>query len=150
MTNKKQRAELEAALGSWLFDGIANEWTTTEILSAVANDWQKAVGTYTPASLRDLTSWQGTVLGLVGVGTGAELADKQREADAALLLWSSADMPEHSAVGALIRELADEILQGTAKRRGESGIAVQEAIFESVPSTVTVSIPGTLGAGVVQ
>lgn len=133
MTTKKQRAELETALGEWVFDGIANEWSTTEILVQVAKDWRKVVGagkatSTTGADLKGLSEWQGTVLDLLGVGTGREAADKQRQADAGLILWSTADMPEHSVVRALVQELAEEILSGVSTRRGVDVDAVEPAI----------------------
>lgn len=130
MTTKKQYAELESALSEWIFEGIADEWTTVEILEAAAKDWNKVVGAYTPAALKGLVEWQGTVLGLAGVGTGREAMDKQRQADAGLVLWSTADMPEHSVVRALVQELADEILRGVSTRRGND----VEATTPIVPS----------------
>ena len=130
MTNKKQRTELESALAGWLFEGIADEWTTAELLEAVSKDWDRVVGAYTPAALRDFVAWQATVLDLVGVGTGREAADKQRQADAGLILWSTADMPEHSVVRALVQELADEVLRGVSTRRGND----VEATTPVVPS----------------
>ena len=130
MTTKKQQAELESALVGWLFEGIADEWTTVEILAAVAKDWNKVVGAYTPAALKGLVEWQGTVLELVGVGTNREAMDKQRQADAGLVLWSTADMPEHSVVRALVQELAQEMLAGVSTRRGND----VESVAPVVPS----------------
>lgn len=142
--NKKQRKELESALASWVFEGIADEWTTEEILSAVAKDWQKVVGTYTPAALRDFVSWQATVLDLIGVGTNREAADKQRQADAGLILWSTADMPEHSVVRALVTELADEMLRGVSTRRGNDVDSVSPVVVGGTfngDDTLAITIP---------
>ena len=141
MTTKKQREELESALSEWLFDGIANEFNTAEILEAVAKDWNKVVGKYTPAALRDLSEWQGTVLGLAGLGTNREVADKQRQADAGLILWATADMPEHSIVRAMVQNLAEEILSGVATRRGVDAEATDPAItFGYAGANGTVSV----------
>ena len=144
MTTKKQRAELESALTEWLFEGIADEWTTTELLEAAAKDWDRVVGAYTPAALRGLVEWQGTVLGLVGVGTGREAADKQRQADAGLILWSTADMPEHSVVRALVQELAAEMLAGVSVRRGNDVHSVTPVVVGGTfngDDTLAITIP---------
>ena len=144
MSTKKQREELKSALSSWVFEGIANEWTTTELLEAVAKDWHKIVKTYTPSSLKELSAWQGTVLDMLGVGTSREIADKQREADAALILWSTADMPPASVTRALVQELAGEILAGVAVRRGTDVNDTNAVVLGSPGSTGIPTVPITI------
>ena len=149
MTTKKQRAELESALTEWLFEGIADEWTTAEILLAVTKDWRNIVGggsitNARGADLEGLAKWQATVLDLVGVGTNREAADKQRQADAGLILWSTADMPEHSVVRALVQELADEVLRGVSTRRGNDVESVTPVVVGGTfngDDTLAITLP---------
>ena len=122
MATKKQRAELEKALSSWVFEGIASEWSTAEILHRVAQDWQKAVGTYTPASLRELTSWQGQVLDLVGLGQGWEIRADQKVKDAALLMKAIQGAGEESIIGALVVSIAEDILRGSSVSRADLAV----------------------------
>ena len=119
MTNKKQRADLEAALGEWIFEGIANEWTTAEILERVGLDWNKAVGTYTPASLRELTSWQAKVLDLVGLGLGWEIRADQKVKDAAVMMKAIEGVDEDSGsiFSALVLTVVEDVLRGTSVNR---------------------------------
>lgn len=117
MTNKKQRAELEAALSEWIFDGIANEWTTAEILERVGLDWNKAVGTYTPASLRELTSWQAKVLELVGLGQGWEIRADQKVKDAGIMMKAIEDTDGSSIFSALVLSVVEDVLSGTSVNR---------------------------------
>lgn len=122
MTTKKQRAELESALAKWVFEGIAEEWSTSEILSAVATDWHKVVGTYTPASLRELTSWQGQVLDLVGLGLGWEIRADQKVKDAGLLMKAIEGAGQDSIIGALVVEVAEDILRGSSVSRTDLAV----------------------------
>lgn len=119
MTNKKQRAELEAALGGWIFDGIANEWTTAEILERVGLDWNSVVGTYTPASLRELTSWQAKVLDLVGLGQGWEIRADQKVKDAGIMMKAieGTDADGTSIFSALVLSVVEDVLRGTSVNR---------------------------------
>lgn len=117
MTNKKQRADLEAALGEWIFDGIANSWSTAEILERTGLDWNKAVGTYTPASLRELTSWQAKVLDLVGLGLGWEIRADQKVKDAAVLMKAIEDVDSTSVFSALVLTVVEDVLRGTSVNR---------------------------------
>lgn len=123
MTTKKQRAELESALSSWVFEGIASEWSTAEILHRTAQDWQKVVGTYTPASLRELTSWQGQVLDLVGLGQGWEIRADQKVKDAALLMKAIQGAGEESIIGALVVSIAEDILRGSSVSRADLAVS---------------------------
>jgi hypothetical protein len=135
MATKRQKENLEALLASWVYVAIAEEWSTSDVLSRVAMDWRGAV----PVGARgfDVTgynNWLGWCLGLVGIGSNVELMDKQRENDAALLAWASVDIPGDSISGALIRELADEILSGVSYRRVEA--SVEELIFGAAASSI--------------
>lgn len=73
MVTKKQKAELEKALGTWIFDSIWSDWSTKEILSAVAKDWRTVVGT---SNLRGLPEWSADVLELCGLGVRWEVRQR--------------------------------------------------------------------------
>lgn len=122
MTNKKQREELVNALSEWVFEGIAHDWSTSAILLQVHRDWQDIVGDAAGIKgARELSEWQGQVLDLLAVGTGTEIAAKQRQKDAEMLLWATTEIPENSVIGSFVRGLAEDVLRGEAKRRDVGG-----------------------------
>lgn len=136
MTTKKQREELKTALSGWVFEGIAHDWSTTDILLQVHRDWQDIVGDASGVrGARELSEWQGKVLDLLAVGTQSEVAKKQREADASLLLWATTEFPEGSIAASFVRHLAEELVAGTAVKRGVGTDTGEIAVFKNNPSS---------------
>lgn len=120
MTTKKQQKELEAELSEWVFEGLANSWSTTEILERVTSDWKKVVGL--PSTLRgfkDLAEWQGSVLALVGLGLGWEIAEQQRLRSAGIVLSSFAGAGEGSVLNMFGIEVAEDVLADKFTGRSE-------------------------------
>lgn len=112
MTTKKQQSELEAAVGEWVFEGLANSWTTTEILDRTVQDWKKVVGL--PSTLRgfkDLAEWQGQVLELVGLGLGWEVAEKQRVRSAGIVMSAFSGAGPDSIMSLFGVSVAEDVLE---------------------------------------
>ena len=120
MTTKKQQKELEAAVGEWVFDGLANSWSTCEILDRVVLDWKKVVGLpTTPKGFRELAEWQSKVLELVGLGLGWEVAEKQRVRSAGIVLSAFSGAGEESIMSLFGVSVAEDVLQDVFTGREE-------------------------------
>lgn len=120
MTTKKQQSELEAAVGEWVFEGLANSWTTTEILDRTVQDWKKVVGLpSTSKGFKDLAEWQGKVLELVGLGLGWEVAEKQRIRSAGIVLGAFSGAGPDSVMSSFGSAVAMDVLQDTLVGREE-------------------------------
>jgi hypothetical protein len=120
MSTKKQRKEVQAALGGWLFDGIGSAWSVGQILEQVAVDWHKYVGIpKTVRDMKELSEWQSCVLRLVGLQTSWEAVAEQRVRSANIVLSAHSGGGEDSVLSLLGVEIAKDILADTFTGRSE-------------------------------
>ena len=120
MTTKKQRTELEEAVSKWVFEGLADTWSTPEILVQVAKDWRGVVGIpSTPKAFAELAEWQGIVLGLVGLRTSWEAMEQQRVRSAGIVLSAFSGAGEENILALMGVQIAQDILDDSFTGRPE-------------------------------